>query len=287
MYTETIKSKEQLERIIENWGSIGYNVADRGVDWVVLRKQSFGSLGTHIIFFFLTWMILWIPNILYALYSYYLNKDELMFRVEGSSMSKDIYESMPKKTPVNNNSYNNYNSSKCQYCSGIVNENENFCKHCGKKLVNNYPKNNKKSISNLNIALLAILFIFILGIGVIAYNINNPSNSVSGIPEYTPLNSSSSNNDYSGVSKDYSSSSNSYSSYDEYDEASADYSLSNYDYNNDGRISWNEWVSWCDYETATYGYSYDNYDRADFNKYDSDGDGYLDKTELIRYYSNL
>lgn len=170
MYTKRVGNKEQLTGIIESWSSVGYKIANRGTDWVVLRKQTFGSAGIHIILFFLTWMIIWIPNIIYALYSYYLKKEEWMFIIEGSPIPNDIEISRPETKPVNNN---------------------------------------KSGISNrlLIVILVAIVIVWSVGIAtIILFNPISSDNSRYNIPEYNSSNYTVDNTDYDGVSDDYSSS---------------------------------------------------------------------------------
>ncbi|MBZ9570558.1 hypothetical protein KQY27_03235 [Methanobrevibacter sp. TMH8] len=206
---------------------------------------------------------------------------------------------------------------KCPNCETTLTENGisdaiYTCGNCGNKFRNGENKydeseippsqvildeyEQKKSISETNqpqlnpdkkrvnerrkiFALVIIFIIFILSISVGVYNVTNQYiNDTTSIPNYTSKNSIDNTN--------YSNNTDSYN-YSNIDMESTDYSMSNYDSNGDGRISWSEWVAWCEYDSATYGYSYDDYDRDDFNRYDSDNNGYLDRTELTTYYSNL
>lgn len=292
-YFETVKSNEQLERIIENWGKIGYSVIRKNSESVTLRKQNWGDVRIHFIIFLFTCVLLGIPNIIYALYSYYIASTEWEFKIDKikntSSISiNDInqYTKKSRNNKVQNNpkiNKDNNNSFKCSNCGGIVNENTIFCKYCGKNLKNNKKNKsfgtNKKSMSNLNKALLVILVIIILSFGLIAFSITNMSSNKFNLPEDDFQNYSVDNSD------DYSLSDSSSSSSSDMDNGYylADSSLSQFDSDSDGMISWSEWVAWCEYDAVAYGYEYTDYASSDFYNYDSNGDGYLNREELAEY----
>ena len=62
------KSKDEMEKALDEFITLGYDVKERGEETILVRKHDNGSLLVHIILAVLTWWLIFIPNIIYFFY---------------------------------------------------------------------------------------------------------------------------------------------------------------------------------------------------------------------------
>ena len=66
------ETQNEYERVIDDYITQGYAVQNRGQHSAVLKKKSYGGVGTHIVVALLTaWWTFFLGNALYAWYANY------------------------------------------------------------------------------------------------------------------------------------------------------------------------------------------------------------------------
>lgn len=75
------ETRQEFERVIDDFITQGYEVESRGEENARLKKKDYGSLLGHIVVFVLTFWTFGLGNLIYALYK---NKkaDEVVVRIE-------------------------------------------------------------------------------------------------------------------------------------------------------------------------------------------------------------
>jgi hypothetical protein len=76
--------RERFQREVDDNLVEGWRMKRKNDDVVILkRRHGRGSLMTHVvIFIFTAWFTIFLGNFIYALYSHYINQDELEIKVE-------------------------------------------------------------------------------------------------------------------------------------------------------------------------------------------------------------
>lgn len=77
------ETQKQLEAIVDEYHTLGYSIGTRTETTATVTKPgSNGSfLGHLIIFIFLGWWLVLLPNLGYMIYSRYANRDEVLIKV--------------------------------------------------------------------------------------------------------------------------------------------------------------------------------------------------------------
>lgn len=77
-----VSSRKELEDIVDDFMTQGYEVIEEGQRTKLLRKKSWGSGGGHIICALLTvWFTLGVGNVIYALIAHY-NAPKVLIKLE-------------------------------------------------------------------------------------------------------------------------------------------------------------------------------------------------------------
>lgn len=77
-FENIIRLREQIEDLQIQ----GYKLLEETDQHARLRKQSFGTIGIHILWFVLTfWWTVGICNVLYAVYAYLVNTQEIILKL--------------------------------------------------------------------------------------------------------------------------------------------------------------------------------------------------------------
>ena len=62
------KNKDEMERALDEFITLGYDVKERGEETILVKKHDNGSLMAHIILAIVGWWLIFIPNIIYFAY---------------------------------------------------------------------------------------------------------------------------------------------------------------------------------------------------------------------------
>jgi hypothetical protein len=75
-------NQQQYEELIDEYITKGYKTQKEGQQTYNLMKPNYGTLASHIIIAILTcWWTLFIGNIIWAIYNYYQNSDEILIKI--------------------------------------------------------------------------------------------------------------------------------------------------------------------------------------------------------------
>lgn len=102
MSTERIRkvqNQKEYEQVIDEYITLGYKIKSRGQDNCRLQKAAYGGLASHVLVAILTcWWTFFIGNILWLVYNYVSNSDNVLVKIEGSydnnnySQQNDVHQ---------------------------------------------------------------------------------------------------------------------------------------------------------------------------------------------------
>jgi hypothetical protein len=77
-----VSSRKELENMVDDYVTQGYEVLDQGERTTMLRKKTWGTAGGHVLWALLTvWWTLGIGNLIYALVAHY-GADRVMLKMD-------------------------------------------------------------------------------------------------------------------------------------------------------------------------------------------------------------
>lgn len=78
-----LDSEDELHDKIDDYQFRGFSVVERSDTQARLQNNSYGTVGMHVLWFFLTfWFTLGLGNLAYAGYAYGTNSKEVLLKVE-------------------------------------------------------------------------------------------------------------------------------------------------------------------------------------------------------------
>ena len=82
MRTRKVENQEKMDNYVDDLITQGYKIKTQGENTVLLKKSDYGSAVAHlIIFLLLGWWLIFIPNVVYALYRNQ-NADEVLVKIQ-------------------------------------------------------------------------------------------------------------------------------------------------------------------------------------------------------------
>jgi hypothetical protein len=83
-------TEKEYEEILDEYITLGYDVKERGEKTTRLVKSEYGGIGSHaLIFIFIGWWTFFIPNIIWLIYNYYSNSNEVLLKIIEEKKSKE------------------------------------------------------------------------------------------------------------------------------------------------------------------------------------------------------
>ncbi len=79
-----VGTRKELDSLIDDYCTQGYEIINQGESSVLLRKKSWGDVGMHVLVGLLTvWCTLGLGNLAYALIAHYA-AEQVLLKLEGS-----------------------------------------------------------------------------------------------------------------------------------------------------------------------------------------------------------
>lgn len=82
-----VSTTKEMDTIIDDFVTQGYSILERGEHSALLRKNTWGSGGIHVVLFITTWALLWIPNIAYAVLAHFVLAEKVFIKIQDGSGS--------------------------------------------------------------------------------------------------------------------------------------------------------------------------------------------------------
>lgn len=77
-----VKDKKEMERLVDDFITIGYTISEQGEKSVKLIDKKYGGIGSHIVILILFCWTFGIANVLWVLYNYFNKSEEVLIRIE-------------------------------------------------------------------------------------------------------------------------------------------------------------------------------------------------------------
>lgn len=77
-----VKDKKEMERMVDDFITIGYTISEQGEKSVKMINKKYGGIGSHIIILILFCWTFLIANVLWLVYNYFVNSEEVIIRIE-------------------------------------------------------------------------------------------------------------------------------------------------------------------------------------------------------------
>ena len=80
-----VGSKRELENLIDDYVVRSYEIVEQGQTSVMLRRKTWGSVGGHVLWAFLTfWWTVGLGNLAYALVAHY-NAERVLLKIDSEA----------------------------------------------------------------------------------------------------------------------------------------------------------------------------------------------------------
>ncbi|MCQ2977212.1 MAG: hypothetical protein MJ232_04270 [archaeon] len=77
-----VKDKKEMERMVDDFITMGYTISEQGEKSVKMIYKKYGGIGSHIIILILFCWTFLIANVLWLVYNYFVNSEEVIIRIE-------------------------------------------------------------------------------------------------------------------------------------------------------------------------------------------------------------
>lgn len=77
-----VRSEREYEEVIDEYVTTGYRIKERGEKTANLIKPNYGGVASHVLIFLLIgWWTIFAANIIWLIYNYYTNSEEVLLKI--------------------------------------------------------------------------------------------------------------------------------------------------------------------------------------------------------------